>query len=82
KYFREVYLTHIRDKNCPAKVCKPLISYEIRQDACSGCCACAKGCPVKAISGEKKKAHAIDAGICSRCGLCRETCKFNAIEVN
>ncbi len=82
KYFREEYLAHIRDKKCPAKVCKPLIRYEIRQDACTGCGACAKGCPVKAISGEKKKAHVIDAGICSRCGLCRETCKFNAIEVN
>jgi NADH-quinone oxidoreductase subunit F len=82
KYFRDEYDAHIKEKKCPAKVCKSLIKYEINEKNCTGCGACSKACPSKAISGEKKKAHSIDAKICTRCGLCKETCKFNAIEVN
>jgi NADH-quinone oxidoreductase subunit F len=81
KYFPEEYEEHIREKKCRAKVCKALIKYGILADNCTGCGACAKGCPVKAISGEKKKPHAIDPVKCTRCGLCRESCKFAAIEV-
>jgi NADH-quinone oxidoreductase subunit F len=81
KYFPEEYEEHIKQKKCRAKVCKTLIKYEILADKCTGCGACARGCPVKAISGEKKKAHSIDASKCTRCGLCKDTCKFAAIEV-
>ncbi|MDR2864800.1 MAG: 4Fe-4S binding protein [Spirochaetaceae bacterium] len=82
KYFKNEYEAHIKDKKCPAKVCKSLIKYEILKEKCVGCGACARGCPVKAISGEAKKVYSIDAEKCTRCGLCRDTCKFSAIEVN
>ncbi len=81
KYFREEYEAHIFDKKCPAGVCKPLITIQIITDNCTGCTACARVCPVQAISGEVKKPHEIDPEICTRCGLCIETCNFNAIEV-
>ncbi|MDR1239649.1 MAG: SLBB domain-containing protein [Treponema sp.] len=81
KYFPEEYEEHIKEKKCRARVCKSLIKYRIIAENCTGCTACARGCPVKAISGEKKQVHRIDAGNCTRCGLCRDTCKFNAIEV-
>ncbi|MDR0410116.1 MAG: SLBB domain-containing protein [Spirochaetaceae bacterium] len=82
KYFPEEYEEHIKLKKCRAKVCKPLIKYGIIADKCTGCGMCAKNCPVKAISGEKKKAHNIDAAKCTRCGLCKDTCKFAAVEVS
>jgi NADH-quinone oxidoreductase subunit F len=81
KYFMEEYQEHIVEKQCRAHVCKALITYGILPDACTGCGACARTCPVKAISGEKKKAHSIDARVCTRCGLCKDTCKFAAIGV-
>ncbi|MGM9533350.1 NADH-ubiquinone oxidoreductase-F iron-sulfur binding region domain-containing protein [Intestinibacter sp.] len=82
KYFRNEYEDHIYNKKCTAKACKALISYEIKEDACKGCGACAKKCPVGAISGNKKEAHVIDKNVCIKCGKCMETCKFDAIEKN
>jgi Na+-translocating ferredoxin:NAD+ oxidoreductase RNF subunit RnfB len=81
KYFREEYEAHIRDKKCPAKQCKALIQYLIREDKCTGCTACARNCPVNAISGERKKVHLIDQEICIKCGLCYTVCKFDAVKV-
>jgi NADH-quinone oxidoreductase subunit F len=82
KYFREEYEAHIRDKKCPAHNCPSLISYEINAEKCKGCVLCVKKCPVKAITGEKKKVHVIDAKTCIKCGLCYDVCKFDAIEKN
>lgn len=81
RFFREEYESHIRDKKCPAGVCKSLISYRILSDACTGCGACVKPCPTQAISGGKKSVHVIDQTRCIRCGICHEVCKFNAVEV-
>ena len=79
RYFREEYEAHITHKKCPAKVCKDLLTYGIIEEKCKGCGACMRACPVKAISGEKKKPHKIDTSICVKCGGCFDTCKFNAV---
>jgi len=81
RYFRDEYEAHVYDKKCPARVCKGLITYEVVAALCTGCMVCARNCPVGAISGEKQQPHVIDAEICTRCGLCRSLCKFDAIVV-
>jgi NADH-quinone oxidoreductase subunit F len=81
KYFRNEYLAHIRDKKCPAGVCKPLITYSVVADNCTGCTACARVCPTKAATGEKKKVHTINQETCIKCGACYDACKFDAIQV-
>jgi NAD-dependent dihydropyrimidine dehydrogenase PreA subunit len=79
KYFREEYKAHIRDKKCPAMVCKELLTYSINEEVCKGCGACLKACPAGAISGAKKKPHKINADICIRCGACFDVCKFKSV---
>ena len=79
RYFRDEYIAHIRDKKCPAGVCKDLLSYEIDADKCRGCTLCARQCPAGAISGKVKEAHVIDTEKCVKCGACIEKCKFGAI---
>jgi NADH:ubiquinone oxidoreductase subunit F (NADH-binding)/Pyruvate/2-oxoacid:ferredoxin oxidoreductase delta subunit len=81
KHFRHEYEAHIYEKRCPAKVCRPLIRYEIQAPTCTGCMVCARNCPVEAISGERRQAHYIDAETCIRCGICMQVCNFNAIAV-
>jgi len=81
RYFKEEYIAHVRDQKCPAGVCKDLITYSIDPELCTGCTSCARQCPNSCITGEKKKAHVIDTNECIRCGICMETCKFDAIKV-
>ncbi|MEA4908030.1 MAG: NADH-quinone oxidoreductase subunit NuoF [Chloroflexi bacterium] len=81
KYFRDEYEAHIYEKRCPAKVCRALITYQIMDDACTGCTVCARNCPVEAISGERRQTHHIDPDLCIRCGICVQVCNFNAIEI-
>ncbi len=81
RYFREEFETHIRDKFCPAGICKPLFQLEIDPKTCNGCHACAKVCPVSAAAGEKKKPHSINLETCINCGECYARCKFNAIMI-
>ena len=82
KHFRKEYEAHILEKRCPAKVCKPLIRYEIIDGICTGCTVCARNCPVNAISGERRTTHVIDPDVCIRCGICMQVCNFNAIVIN
>jgi len=77
--FWDEYVAHVVDKKCPAGQCRDLMRYEIDADACVGCTACARNCPVNAIEGERKQAHFIRQDICIKCGACYEKCKFNAI---
>ena len=79
RYFRDEYEAHIKEKRCPAGVCKSLLSYVIDRDKCRGCTLCARNCPAGAIIGSVKNPHIIDAEKCVKCGACMEKCKFGAI---
>jgi NADH:ubiquinone oxidoreductase subunit F (NADH-binding)/(2Fe-2S) ferredoxin/NAD-dependent dihydropyrimidine dehydrogenase PreA subunit len=81
RYFRKEYEAHINDQSCPAGVCRALIRYEIDPEVCTGCGACLKACPHKAVSGITKQPHTIDQDACAKCGICKDVCKFNAISV-
>jgi NADH:ubiquinone oxidoreductase subunit F (NADH-binding) len=80
-YFRDEYEKHITEKKCPAGVCKALFHYEIDAEACTGCRVCLRKCPQEAVSGEKKKPHAIDQEKCIKCGICYDACKFDAVKI-
>jgi NADH-quinone oxidoreductase subunit F len=79
RYFRDEYEAHIKEKRCPAGVCKELIMYSILEDLCNGCHRCFRECPQQAVSGEVKKPHRIDPAKCIKCGICYDVCKFDAV---
>lgn len=79
RYFRDEYEAHIKEKRCPAGVCKALLGYKVGADKCKSCGLCAKSCPVGAITGEKGKPYVIDQSKCIKCGLCETKCAFKAI---
>ncbi len=82
KYFRDEYIAHIKDKKCPAGVCKSLKTITINPDLCKGCTKCARNCPVGAIEGTVKNPHKIDQSKCIKCGACITNCPFKAISCN
>jgi NADH-quinone oxidoreductase subunit F len=81
KYFRDEYEAHIKEKRCPALVCKELISYYIEPEKCQACLICLRNCPAEAITGDKNVVHTIDQGKCTKCGTCLEVCppRFAAV---
>lgn len=79
KYFRDEYIAHIKDKKCPAGVCKALKTIKIKEELCKGCTKCARNCPVNAIEGTVKNPHKIDQTKCIKCGACISNCAFKAI---
>ena len=78
-YFRDEYIAHIDKRKCPAGVCRELIQYSIDAEKCEGCLRCLRACPTSAISGEKRKPHTLNQGMCIKCGACYDVCKFNAV---
>lgn len=81
RYFRDEYEAHVNQRQCPAGVCQDLLTYEIIEDKCIGCTACARVCPADAITGKVKEPHVIDKDKCIKCGACVEKCRFSAIVV-
>lgn len=78
KYFWDEYEAHVKDRTCPAGVCKKLVRYEIT-DKCIGCTKCARNCPVNCIEGKVKELHTIHQDKCIKCGACFAACPVNAI---
>ena len=79
KYFREEFEEHVFEHKCRAGACQALTTYEILADACTGCRACVRACPVAAITGERKEVHVINQELCIKCGACLEKCRFDAV---
>jgi len=81
RYFRDEYEAHIKEKRCPARVCKALISYYIQPDKCQACLICLRKCPAEAITGGKNEIHVIDQSKCTKCGICLDVCpeRFSAV---
>jgi len=80
--FRDEYEAHIKEKRCPAYVCKELISYYIDPDKCKACMICLRKCPAEAIIGGKNQIHVVDQEKCTKCGTCFEVCpsRFEAVK--
>jgi NADH:ubiquinone oxidoreductase subunit F (NADH-binding) len=78
KHFRHEYEAHVKDKTCPAGVCRELTNFVI-DESCIGCTKCAKNCPTNAITGWPKQKHMIDLDLCIRCGACKKACPVGAI---
>jgi NADH-quinone oxidoreductase subunit F len=82
RYFRDEYDAHIKEKRCPAKVCKDLITYQIIEEKCPGCGLCVKACPTGAIKFvAKKQPVLLDQDLCIKCGACMDVCKLKAVGV-
>ena len=81
KYFREEYEAHVREKKCPALVCRPLLKYTVDPETCTGCLACLRECQVGAITGDVEEPQEIDQELCVKCGMCHAVCKFDAVKV-
>lgn len=82
RYFRDEYEAHVKEKRCPAGVCKSMMYYIIDEELCKSCGICARHCPVDCISGKKGEPYVIDQEKCIKCGLCMEKCPFKAIFKN
>lgn len=75
KYFRDEYEAHIREKRCPAMMCRTLTAFYIDLERCSrGCDVCLGCCPVDAIFDTRGRKKAIDQSLCVKCGECRAVC--------
>jgi len=82
KYFRHEYESHINERWCKAGICSTLCSFDINAEKCKGCGLCLRGCPSKAIVGEKKQPHRVIQELCVQCRTCYDACPFGAIEIN
>ncbi|MEE9192859.1 MAG: NADH-quinone oxidoreductase subunit NuoF [Candidatus Aerophobetes bacterium] len=81
RYFKDEYESHIKDRKCPAGVCRELIHYLVNREECTGCLLCVKNCPCDAITGKRKEPVNLDQEKCIKCGVCLEVCKFKAVVI-
>ncbi|UCC90611.1 MAG: NADH-quinone oxidoreductase subunit NuoF [Dehalococcoidia bacterium] len=82
RYFRDEYEAHVRDKKCPAGICRELVTYQIIEEKCPGCGLCVKACPVEAITFMgKKKPVILDQEKCIKCGACYDVCRLGAVAI-
>ena len=79
KFFKDEYIEHVTNKNCPAKECKALSKFSINPEKCKRCGLCARNCPVGAIEGSREEGYHINPDKCIKCGLCKANCRFDAI---
>ena len=79
KYFRSEFISHVKDKRCPAVVCKSLVNYRVVAGKCTGCQRCVSVCPTGAITGPRSEPHNLDRSKCIKCRSCYEICRFDAI---
>jgi NADH-quinone oxidoreductase subunit F len=79
KYFRPEFVSHVKDKRCPAVTCKNLVVYRVIAGKCTGCQRCVKVCPTGAITGPRSEPHNLDQSKCIKCRSCYEICRFDAI---
>jgi len=75
RYFRDEYEAHIKEKRCPAMMCRELIAYYIDLDKCArGCDACVGSCPTEAIFTTSNRKKGVDQTLCVKCGECVSAC--------
>jgi len=82
RYFRDEYEAHIKEKRCPAGMCRALTAFYIDLDKCArGCDACVGSCPVDAIFTTKDRKKGVDQSLCVKCGECVVACppEYNAV---
>jgi len=79
RYFRQEYLSHVKDKHCPATVCRELLEYRVVPGKCTGCQRCVSVCPTGAITGPRAEPHNLDPSKCIKCRACYEICRYDAI---
>jgi NADH-quinone oxidoreductase subunit F len=83
RYFKEEYEAHVREKRCPAGMCRALTAYYIDLETCArGCDACVGSCPVEAIFTTKNRKKGVDQTLCVKCGECMVACprEYDAVK--
>ena len=76
RYFHDEYEAHVKERRCPALVCRELITYYILPEQCEKACDhCVLTCPTEAIvSDERTRRKRILQDKCVKCGTCLDVC--------
>lgn len=81
RYFREEFEKHVLEKECPALVCRSLVTYTIDKEKCRRCFLCFKNCPYGAIEKTEDGWPRVIENRCQSCGICFALCpeEFSAV---